>query len=219
MNRFPFGLWRVFFALSALLILVGGPQHPGGTMAEMLANPKWVPSHVLMLAGFLAFLAGLILYQRSFALPDRTRRWVRLAVIATALQAVEMAFHTAAAVDHANLVAGRATPVLTTHLWLAVALYPVFGLAVIGLIVAATRDRVLGSPWIAWIGILGALAHGAAAPLTILTEISWARLLFPFLMLLALWLLLAALWPIRMTSRRTPADAPIDPAAASPAST
>jgi len=176
-------------------------------MAEMLAHPKWVPAHALMLAGFLALLAGLILYQRSIALPDRTRRWVRLAAVATALQAVEMAFHTAAFVDHANLVAGRATPVLTTHLWLAVVLYPVFGLAVVGLIVAATRDRALGSPWIAWLGILGALAHGAAAPLTILTAIPWARMLFPFLILLALWLLLAALWPLRTREERRRATA------------
>ena len=207
MRMFRVGLWRLFFALSALLILIGGPQHPGGTMAEMLAHPKWVPAHALMLAGFLALLAGLILYQRSIALPDRTRRWVRLAAVATALQAVEMAFHTAAFVDHANLVAGRATPVLTTHLWLAVVLYPVFGLAVVGLIVAATRDRALGSPWIAWLGILGALAHGAAAPLTILTAIPWARMLFPFLILLALWLLLAALWPLRTREERRRATA------------
>jgi hypothetical protein len=186
MSRLRFGLWRVFFALSALFILAGGPQHPGGTMAEMLAHPKWVPSHALMLAGFLALLAGLILYQRGVALPERTRKWVRLAAIGTALQAVEMAFHTAASVDHANLMAGRATPVLTTHLWLSVVLYPVFALTVIGLIVAGVRDRALGSPWIAWLGILGALAHGAAAPLVILFEVPWARILFPFLVLLAL---------------------------------
>lgn len=202
MGSLRFGLWRVFFALSALFILTGGPQHPGGTMAEMLAHPKWVPSHTLLLAGFLSLLAGLILYQRTVALPDRTRRWVRLAAIGTALQAVEMVFHTASVVDHANLVAGRTTPVLTTHLWLSIALYPVFGLTMIGLILATARDRSLGSPWIAWLGILGALAHGAAAPLVVGFEIQWAEILFPFLMLLALWLLLAALWPLRRTAER-----------------
>jgi hypothetical protein len=211
MSRLRFGLWRAFFVLSALFILIGGPQHPGGTMAEMLAHPKWVPSHALMLAGFLAFLAGLILYRRSVPLPDRTRKWVRIAAIGTALQAVEMAFHTAASVDHANLMAGRATPILTTHLWLAVILYPIFALTVVGLIIAAMRDRALGSPWIGWLGIVGVLAHGAAAPLVIVFEIPWARILFPFVTLFALWALLAALWPLRIPAgRRTPELLPLD---------
>src|ERR1041385_6649289 len=114
MTTIGFGLWRLFFVLSALFILIGGPQHPQGTMAEMLASPSWVPAHSLMLAGFVALLVGLILYGRDASLPERTRKWVRIATIGTALQTVEMALHTAAAVDHANLVAGKATPVLTT---------------------------------------------------------------------------------------------------------
>jgi hypothetical protein len=163
------GLWRVFFILTALFIVVGGPQHPKGTMGEMLANPKWIPSHALLLAGFVAFLIGLLLYQRGVGLPDRTRRWVRLAVVATILQSVEMALHTAAAVDHANLMAGRTTPVLTTHLWMAVIVYPIFGLTLAGFILATARDRALGSTWIG-VRILGVCsgasraARGASGP-------------------------------------------------------
>lgn len=210
MRLLRFGLWRLFFALSALFILIGGPQHPGGSMAEMLAHPKWVPSHVLLLAGFMALLAGLILYQRSGALPGRTRRWVRIAIFGTVLQAVEMAFHTAAAMDHANLMAGRATPILSTHLWLSVVFYPIFAVTIIGFIVASMRDRSLGSPWIAWLGILGALAHGAAAPLVILFQVPGARILFPLLMLLAFWLILAALWPVRTTAGQRAAGLPLE---------
>jgi len=190
-------VWRPFFALSALLIMTGGPMHPRGNMAEMLGHHNWVLSHSLMLGGFLSLLFGLILYNRGVAAPERTRRWVRLAAIGTALQAIEMAFHTASVVDHDNLIAARATPVLTTHMWLAVALYPIFAVLIIGLIVAGARDRSLGSPWISWLGILGAVAHGAAASLTVAFHIGWAPVLFPFLLLLALWLLLAALWPSR----------------------
>ena len=189
------GAWRPLFILSALALLVGGPQHPGGTMAEMLAHPAWVRSHAIVLLGFVLLLIGLILYRRSNAWPDRTSRWARWAIIGTALQAVEMALHTAASVDHANLVAGNPTPVLTTHLRLAVVLYPAFSLSFIGLVIAGVRDRTLGSRWIAWLGILGALAHGAAPPLVGGLGIEDARILFPLLILVALWLLLAALWP------------------------
>jgi nitrate reductase NapE component len=204
--RLPrFGLWRPCFVLSALFILVGGPRHPRGTMAEMLGHHDWVLAHVLMLAGFVALLFGLILYSRGAVVPDRTRKWIRFAVIGTALQVVEMVMHTVSVVDHANLVAGRATPVLSTHLGLAVVFYPIFAATIVGLILAGMRDRSLGSPWIGWLGILGAVAHGAAAPLVILFKIDWARNLFPGVAVLALWLLLAALWPSRSKAQREPA--------------
>jgi len=193
-------LWRPLFLLAGILILMGGPRHPNGTMAEMLADPEWVPAHALMLASFIALLLGLVLYRRAFALPGRTSRWVRLAAVGTALQAVEMAVHTGAFVDHANLVAGRATPVLTTHLWLAVVAYPVFAVAIVGLILATARDRSLASPWVAWIGVLGTLAWGAAAPLAILTDLEWVGYLFPGVLGLAVWLVLAAFWPLRRFS-------------------
>ncbi len=92
-------------------------------------------------------------------------------MIGTALQVIEMVMHTVSVVDHANLVAGRATPVLTTHLGLAVVFYPIFAVTIVGLILAGMRDRSLGSPWIGWLGILGVAAHGAAAPLVILFKI------------------------------------------------
>jgi hypothetical protein len=166
-------------------------------MAEMLADPKWIPAHSLMLAGFLSMLVGLFLFGRAVELPPQTRRWVRLAIIGSGLQAVEMVLHTAAVIDRANLVAGHPTPVLTTHLWLAVGVYPIFALTTIGFIIATARNHNLGSHWIGWLGIAGALGHGAAAPLTIVLEIPWAHLLFPLVILLALWLVLASVWSRR----------------------
>jgi hypothetical protein len=43
-------LWRMFFALSGAGILAGGPLHPVGTMADMLAHPDWFSAHALMLS-------------------------------------------------------------------------------------------------------------------------------------------------------------------------
>jgi len=180
------------FIVSALLLMAGGPQHPGGTMAEMLANPKWIPAHSLLLVGFAALLAGLLLYGRT-NLPERSRLWLRLAIIGTILQVIEMAFHTAAVVDHDHLVSGAATPVLTTHLWLAIVCYPIFGLTFGGFLIAGMRDRVLGSVWIAWLGLAGLVANGLAPPLVVLLNVEAARILFPLLLLFALWLILAGL--------------------------
>jgi hypothetical protein len=193
-------LWRALFVLAGVLIFIGGPQHPGGTIAEMLADPRWVPSHALMLAAFMSLAAGLVVYGRQVAVAPATRTWLRLAILGTALQAVEMMFHTAASVDLQNLLAERPTPVLTTHLWMTPVLYPVFAVTVAGFVVAATRTRALGSPWFGWLGVAGALAHGAAGFLVPLFDVGWARSLFPMIALLALWAILAGLWPIRRTS-------------------
>jgi len=178
-------------------------MHPGGTMAEMLADPRWLPGHLLVFGGLVAMLVGLRAYGRTPA-AESMRRVLRFAKMATAVQAIEMFLHAMAFVDLQRLQAGRVTPVLTTHLSLAVIAYPLFAAAVIALIVAGARRRVLGSPWIAWIGILGVAAHGAAAPLTVVFDVSWAPLLFPGLAVLAVWLVLAAAWPSENANNQLP---------------
>ena len=62
---------------------------------------------------------------------------------------------------------------------------------------------------VAWLGIVGALAHGASAPLAVGLEIPGARILFPFLILFALWCLLAGLWPLGERVDRTIEDDPV----------
>ena len=194
-----FPRWRPLFILSALLILVGGPQHPDGTMAEMLGDPAWLRAHSLLLAGFVALLVGLFFFRSDSTLPHATRRWTRFAVIGTVLQTLEMVLHTAAVVDHSNLVVGNATPVLTTHLVASVVFYPIFAATFVGLIIVAARDGVLGSRWISWLGIVGLVAHGVAPPL-VGSGIEGARILFPLLALFALWLMLTGLWAFRSAS-------------------
>lgn len=190
---------RLCLALTGIFILAGGPRHPGGTMAEMLAHPDWVMAHLLMLGGFISFGAALFQLQRG-SNGRTTARWVGLAAAATVLQAIEMAVHTASVVDVERLVAGHATPVLTTHLWMSILIYPVFGAATAGFIVTAARERRVASPAIAWLGVAGVLAHGLAAPLVVGFELLWARILFPAVVLFAFWSILAALWPARAKS-------------------
>jgi hypothetical protein len=161
-------------------------------MAEMLAHPDWLVSHALQLAGFIAMAAGLHAFAAAVPLPARSRRWSRLAFWGTILQAIEMAFHTASMVDHHNLVTGASTPILTTHLAMAVTLYPVFAIALTGFIVATARDRVLPW-WAAPLGIAGAIGHGLSAPLVVGLNIEAARVLFPMIVLVAIWLVIVAI--------------------------
>lgn len=200
-----FSPWRASFLVGGALILAGGPMHPAGTMAQMLADPRWVPGHALVTVGFAVLTMGLILLARSRTMPAGAAGWLRFAIAGAALQTIEMVPHTLAVVDHGNLVAGHATPVLSTHLALSVVAYPVFGVALAGFILAAARERAVGSRWIAPLGVLGAIAHGAAAPLVILTGEERFRVLFPMLAVFALWTVLAALWPVRAAAATTAA--------------
>ncbi|HRP07360.1 MAG TPA: hypothetical protein PLL69_02635 [Gemmatimonadales bacterium] len=188
-------VWRPLLALGGILILIGGPMHPGGTMAEMLAHPDWVPSHALQLAGFIALTVALYGFWRQVAAGEPMRRWAGIGFWASLFQTVEMAFHLAAAVDAGNLVAGAPTPILTIHLALAVVAYPVFGAAMIGMLLTGARTRELGSPWTAWFGAIGAAAHGIAPVLVVTFEQEWARALFPAITLFALWTVVTAIRP------------------------
>lgn len=198
-------LWRILFVASGVLIIAGGMQHPrGGGMAAMLADPVWVLSHSLLLAGFVCLLAGLLLFRSAGAPAAHAGRWLRPAIWATLLQSIEMAVHTAAIADAEGVAAAgegasffsTSTPVFSTHMALSVVAYPIFGLAMAGLVVACARDRVLAPRWLAPLGVLGALAHGASVPLVLL-GVPWAGVLFPLLMLLALWIILSGIWPAR----------------------
>ena len=115
----------------------------------------------------------------------------------TALQAIEMAVHAAAYVDLQNLLAGRSTPVLSTHLMMTVIIYPIFGVLMSGFIIVAARERALGALWMGWIGVIGALAHGAAGLLMVGFNSEVVRQGFPLIMLVMIWALIAALMPRR----------------------
>lgn len=108
-----------------------------------------------------------------------------------------MALHTVAYVDLPNLLAGQSTPIYTTHMTMAMIVYPIFGVLFSAFILVAARERALGSMWIAPIGIIGALAHGAAGLLVVGFGITSAGIGFPMIMLVMVWAFIAALIPVR----------------------
>jgi hypothetical protein len=169
-------------------------------MAEMLGHPDWLRSHALMLAGFVALLGGIVSHRRAMPLPPASAKWSRIATWGALLQIIEMAVHTVAYVDLQNLITGKPTPVLSTHLWLSALFYPIFAVTMIGWILATARERTLASRWIAPLGIVGAAGHGLAAPLVVGLDLPGARILFALLMFFALWCALAALWPLKLNS-------------------
>ncbi|MFL5539439.1 MAG: hypothetical protein ACJ8J0_10630 [Longimicrobiaceae bacterium] len=199
-------LWRAAFFLSGAAMMAGGPRHPSPhldlpfreSMAMMLENPEWVPSHLFILLSFVLLAAGLALWRRDAGPAARGHAWSRLALAAAGLAVVEMALHSAAVLDAAHLRAGQATPILTTHLVLTAVVNPLLGLALGGLALQGARAGRIGSRWIAWMAVLGGAAYGVAGTCVVLTHDQRVSPLFAVgSSLLAFWLLLAAVWPLR----------------------
>src|SRR5438045_2893054 len=119
--------------IGGVLLFVGGGMHPppdvtrsfDDATAGMMADPRWVPGHALLLIGYLLLIPGLIGHGRAAAPATRLASW--FAVAGAALSVVEMSFHLAAVVDLGALRAGGATPILNTHLVLATLAQPLLG--------------------------------------------------------------------------------------------
>jgi hypothetical protein len=197
---------RAGFVLAGATLLSGGALHPAGeegagfqqNMASMLAGDTWVLSHALTLVSSLLLLGALIVGRREPAFRDAAGRILPVAIFGIAVWSVEALFHLLAVVDLEAYRTGGSTPVLSTHLALAVVGYPLgnFPLAVLALRLAP-RWPLLARP-VAWLGALGAVLFGVSAPLVVLSQNPGYSFLFPAgAMPLALWLLVAGLVALR----------------------
>jgi hypothetical protein len=191
-------LWRILFAAGGVIMAAGGPLHPRGeTMHSMLIDPNWFPSHMAQLVGFGLMTLGMMRFRRVLPHSPAVRRWSGLAALGLALQTVEMAFHLASMVDAEKLAAGLATPVLSTHIVLALTIYPLLAILMSGLIVVAARTRELGTPLLAPLGIAGLVAQAIAVVLVAGFDMQAARIGFPMVMLFAIWTVVVSLMPSR----------------------
>ena len=190
--------WRSLFILGGLFYIGGGSRHPNGVMVDMLADPAWFPSHAVMFVALVVQTAGWVMLRRTGACSRKLDLLLLLAIVASALKVVEMAIHAMAYVDVEALRAGESTPIHTTHTWLAVAVYPLFGLILIAVIWLGWREGVLGSAWIGWIGMLGGTLLGAAVLIVGVAGMLQAQGLFAAgAICLSLWFVLAGAWPAR----------------------
>ncbi len=213
MERDSSRVWRSLFVGGGLIYFVGAFFHPRGMgMAGMLVDPAWIPSHTAVFVGLSLMTIGLVFFRRSSRVSPRMDRWLVFAIVMAILETVEMALHTMAYVDagalaHGSLHGGLSTPVLTIHIWMATLVYTPFAVAMIGLILMGQRERTLGSPWISWLGLVGAVAHGSVMWLVVVLQVNGAGILFPIYALsLSLWFILAGIWPTRQPAENRASD-------------
>lgn len=165
-------------ALGGLLFTVGGSLHPEATgttvtehLVEMYANPLWVPSHVLALAGVLAVAISLAVLARTGApIPasDRLRPFAIIAALGAIIATVEFIPHLASNSEAEALHEGHAAPLTDLHGWLGIVSTPALGLSValLAVMVAVTRTRLRALAWVlAVIAVVGGVSYAIAGPL------------------------------------------------------
>jgi len=166
--------WRPLLVAAGVLSVIGGGTHPSAptdlsfndNLAVMMEQGAWVPSHLLLAAGYALLFAGLFVVRREGAWPIGSRL-LTFAVAVAALNLVEMLVHTAAFVDRQELAADESAPVAFTHLGLAAVAYPLLGIAVV--LLALQLARVTWLRALAVVGVIGGAANALAMILAITT--------------------------------------------------
>ena len=169
-------IWAWLSILGGVLLFGGEVLHPPAVsgrperqvLATQLADPLWIPAHVLSPAGLAVLLIGMIAFVRSLtagepALCGLTKGarqaafWVTLALGLIVIQAIP---HLAAFLDRDELLAGRPTPVVFAYYGLAGVAYPLFGFSVAAL--ALCSGHALTHPVVNTVVALVAVAFGVA---------------------------------------------------------
>jgi len=199
-GRAHFELGRIAgisLAVAGVLTELAGFLHPQGgdvefhtAIASMLTDSRWPVAH------WFALVAALLLACTVWVLTDAgwtgdsfvARAGSRLTIIATTFMAVQFAVELAARSEASAVAASQAEPLTELTRSLQAVGWPAWSLGFILLMLGVPRaaPRI-----IAVLGIIGALATGAAGILTMGFEITAVGFLFPIGGLLYLWVIWA----------------------------
>ena len=190
-------LVAVPLAAGGLLVALGGNLHPRGkgatlreTLAEMLSSPAWNAAHLLSLAGLVVSVGAFVIARQARAFAPSVDRWLSVAAVCWALASVELIPHLLAVRDLDALHEHHDTPILDTHLWLAVFATPLIGLSAVALAIAVARSARTAPAWIlAGIATVGGVAYALASPLIRLVGNPELSVLFAGQALIAVWLI------------------------------
>jgi len=175
--------WRLPLLAGGVLMAMGGRMHPDADaegslveeLAAMTADERWVPGHLLIVAGTVLLAGGLWAARSADAWP-RARQAVTWAAIAFSAYAVETVFHAAAAADHDQLEHGELGPIALTHVVLSSFLYPISGAALVFLALTLIRTEIGLRRVVPVLALVAGTLHMLSVPSTLLfpdADVSW----------------------------------------------
>lgn len=200
--------WPGAMLASGASFLLGGLWHPqedealagAAQTSAWLADPAWVPAHLVLLLAEVLLVVGLVGLLRAgptLAAPARAAGWA--ATAAAVLWVAEGVPHVLAAGDAHAVAAGHATPSFGLFQSLSVLVYPLVGLSVCGLAVLAGRR--LTHPALTAVAVVGGLAYAAAPVLEGVLGISVLDPLYAVGLLMGVWF--AAVGGTELVRRRS----------------
>jgi hypothetical protein len=191
------------FILLGITFVAGGVVHPGDSgegnkvdqMHEMLLNPAWYPSHLLLLVSFAAFATALVLLRRRAELPSAMARLMRIAIPVAVVATVGMAVHLFQALNVDATATGEWNWALYLQAFVEGGLDTAWALTVAAVAVIGGRTRTLGTRLIAPLGVVGGLCFALASATIAFTDLFDP--LFVAGTLVGLWALLVGLSSLR----------------------
>ena len=196
----------IVLALAGVAFNAGGMTHPGDSgqgnkteqLHEMLVQPNWYPSHLLLLASMVGFAVGV----RALAHqgPTGFRKLAGYVWKVAAVAAVGMLIHTLEAFNAENLADGQGNLFSAVQVVNETVIDTAFAVAIGALAVVGGLTRAAGNVITAGIGLVGAVAFGLASATIAYTD--RFDFLFPVGGLLGLWAILIGLWYAARPERR-----------------
>ncbi|MGH3348932.1 MAG: hypothetical protein ACRDO4_18285 [Nocardioides sp.] len=158
-----------------VLMAMGGRMHPDADaedslvqeLATMTADDRWIPGHLLIVAGTVLMVLGLWAARSADAWP-RARQAVTWAAVAFSAYAVETVFHAAAAADHDQLEHGELGLISLTHVVLSSFLYPISGAALVFLALSLIRTETGLRRVVPVLAVIAGTSHALSVPATLL---------------------------------------------------
>lgn len=186
----------VLLLLGGVAFDAGGPTHPSDSgsgskvsqLYEMLVDPKWYPSHALLLVAMACFAAAVILLLRDNALDAATTRVARVACVVAVVATVSMTLHLLAPLGADGLAGGDKTFVHYLMIFNET-VGATWALAITALAVVGGLSGSLGNRLTLVVGLVGGLAFALASATIAFTDRFDG--LFPVGSLLGIWAVLS----------------------------
>ncbi|SDU75333.1 hypothetical protein [Jiangella alkaliphila] len=201
----PDRLGPAFLVAGGVLFVAGGATHPSDSgqgskvhqLHEMLVDPMWYPSHLLMLLALAGFAAGILRLRRSRhrAFGPAMARLVTVVAVVACVATVAMLFHLLAALDADALADGDQSFVSRLQTVNETVADASWGLAIAALALAGGLTRTVGNRYTLPLGLVGGLAFALASATIAFTD----RFdpLFPVSALAGLWAVAVGLLDLR----------------------
>lgn len=197
----------IVLAVGGALFIAGGPLHPSDDghgnkveqLHEALVQSTWVPSHLLLLGGFIGFAVGALTLRKR-----APKALMRVVVPVAIIGVIGMAAHTLQFLNADNLAAGDPNAIYYIQVLAETVVNAAWAVAFALLALIGGFTRSVGNVFTGILGSIGGAAFALAS--ATIAFVDTFDPLFPVSVLLGLWAITIGTW-FAMRMEQTPVAA------------